>query len=196
MTMRLFHFSDDPDITIFHPRPVRVAVDRPAGQERLNGPLVWATDEAHELLYLFPRECPRIVVWPTQYTSEKDRTAWFGETTNRRAIAHIERAWLDRLASGVIYRYHLAVDQFEDIDDAGMWVSNTPVVPSHMDVLDNLIAELDSRKVELRIMGSLTPLKEIWQTTLHASGIRLRNAQGWGKPGWTHSKPGRAVAIK
>jgi hypothetical protein len=147
-------------------------------------------------LYLFPRECPRIVVWPTQYTSEEDRTAWFGATANRRAIAHIERAWLDRLASGVIYRYHVPVNQFEDIDDVGMWVSNTPVVPSRMDVLGDLIAELESRNVELRIMDNLTPLKEIWQTTLHASGIRLRNAQGWVKPGWTHSKPGRAVDIK
>lgn len=196
MTIRLFHFSDDPAIAIFHPRPVRVAVDRPAGQEWLNGPLVWATDEAHELLYLFPRECPRIVVWPTQYTSEEDRTAWFSATANRRAIAHIERAWLDRLTSSVIYRYHVPVNQFEDIDDVGMWVSNTHVVPSRMDVLNDLMAELESRNVELRSMDSLIPLKEIWQTTLHASGIRLRNAQGWGKPGWTHSKPGRAVDIK
>ncbi|WP_339329380.1 DUF6886 family protein [Burkholderia multivorans] len=54
MTTGLFHFSDDPGIAMFHPRPVRVADDRPAGQEWLNGPLVWATDEAHYLLYLFP----------------------------------------------------------------------------------------------------------------------------------------------
>lgn len=196
MTTRLFHFSDDPDIAIFRPRPVRVAVDRPVGQEWLNGPLVWATDEAHEFLYLFPRDCPRIVVWPTQYTTVEDRAAWFGEAANRRAIAHVERAWLDRLASGAIYRYHVPVEQLDDIDDVGVWVSNSSVVPSQMDVLDDLTAELELRNVELRIMDSLTPLKGVWQTTLHASGIRLRNAQGWGKPGWTHSKPGRPVAIR
>jgi hypothetical protein len=125
--------------------------------------------------------------------------AWFGEAANFRPIAHIERAWLDRLTHGVVYRYHVPVERFDDVDDVddvGMWVSNTSVVPLHMDGVDDLIAELQSRNVELRIMGSLTPLKGIWQTTLHASGIRLRNAQNWGKPGWTHSKPGRPVAMK
>lgn len=189
MTTRLFHFSDDPGIAIFHPRPVRVSVDRPAGQQWLNGPLVWATDEAHELLYLFPRECLRIVVWPTQHTTGEDKAAWFGAAANSRAIAHIERAWEDRLTHGVVYRYHVPVERFDDVDDVGMWVSNTPVVPSHMDVLDDLIAELQSRNVELRIMDSLTPLKGVWQTTLHASGIRLRNAQNWGsRAGPTRSR--------
>ncbi|WP_374044880.1 DUF6886 family protein [uncultured Pantoea sp.] len=54
--MRLFHFSDNPDISVFRPRPLRIHVDRPAGQEWLNGSLIWATDEAYELLYLFPRD--------------------------------------------------------------------------------------------------------------------------------------------
>jgi hypothetical protein len=195
MTVRLFHFSDDPGITIFHPRPVRVSVDRPAGQEWLNGPLVWATDEIYELLYLFPRECPRIVVWPTQYTSIEDRAAWFGDTSSR-AIAHIEHDWFDRFRTARIYRYHVPFEQFEDIDDVGMWVSRTPVFPTRIDIVDDLIGELGSRNIELRVMDRLTPLKRVWQTTLHASGIRLRNAHDWGKPGWTHSKPGRLVVIR
>lgn len=36
----------------------------------------------------------------------------------------------------------------------------------------------------------------IIRTSLHASGIRLRNAQDWGKPGWTHSKPGRQIIVQ
>ena len=56
VAMRLFHFSDDPAIGLFTPRPVRVAVARPSGQAWLNGPLVWSIDEAHQILYLFPRE--------------------------------------------------------------------------------------------------------------------------------------------
>jgi hypothetical protein len=28
-------------------------------------------------------------------------------------------------------------------------------------------------------MESLAPLRDVWSTSLHASGIRLRNAQGW-----------------
>jgi hypothetical protein len=44
-----------------------------------------------------------------------------------------------------------------------------------------LPAELETRQVELRVMESLLPLRDIWKTTLHASGIRLRNARGWGR---------------
>ena len=28
-------------------------------------------------------------------------------------------------------------------------------------------------------METLTPLRGLWETTLHTSGIRLRNAVGW-----------------
>ena len=75
--MNLYHFSDDPGIAVFEPRPLRVAVDRGFDRDWLNGRLVWATDEAHSLLYLFPRECPRVVIWPTSFTSQTDREAWF-----------------------------------------------------------------------------------------------------------------------
>ena len=54
--MRLFHFSEDAAITRFAPRPVAVPSARPREQEWLNGPLVWAIDEAHQPLYLFPRD--------------------------------------------------------------------------------------------------------------------------------------------
>src|ERR1700677_3242473 len=99
--MRLFHFSDDPGIALFTPRPIRVPVERPPGQEWLNGPLVWAIDQEHELLYLFPRECPRIVVWPTATSTAEDWDAWRGGS-DCRAVAHIERAWLERLESARI----------------------------------------------------------------------------------------------
>ncbi len=39
--MRLFHFSDDPGIGTFLPRPVGVAAARPAGREWLG----WATSQ-------------------------------------------------------------------------------------------------------------------------------------------------------
>lgn len=192
--MRLFHFSDDPDIRMFRPRPIRVMVDRPAGQEWLNGPLVWATDEAHELLYLFPRECPRILVWPTPDTTPEEKDIWFGRR-NYRAIAHIESAWFERMRAGVIHRYDLPVFPFEEVGEVGMWVSRAEVMPERIETLHDLLAELAARNVELRVMERLTPLKDVWQTSLHASGIRLRNAQDWGKPAWTHSKPGRKIIV-
>jgi hypothetical protein len=36
-----------------------------------------------------------------------------------------------------------------------------------------------SAGVELRVMERLTPLRHVWSTSLHASGVRLRNAAGW-----------------
>ena len=44
--MRLFHFSDDPDFGVFEPRPPRILPERRAGEDWLNGPLVWAIDPA------------------------------------------------------------------------------------------------------------------------------------------------------
>jgi hypothetical protein len=38
---------------------------------------------------------------------------------------------------------------------------------------------LRSSGVELRVLDRLTPLRGVWDSSLHASGIRLRNAQGW-----------------
>src|SRR5215472_18463871 len=126
--MRLFHFSDDPSIEVFEPRPVLVPSRRPPGREWLNGPLVWAIDEAHQPMYLFPRDCPRILLWVKPETSDEDRARWFGDRTCRM-IAYIEEAWRARMASGFIYRYELEAMAFEDLADAGMWVSRGAVRP-------------------------------------------------------------------
>ncbi|WP_425997362.1 DUF6886 family protein [Caulobacter sp. DWR1-3-2b1] len=186
--MQLAHFSDDPNIGLFEPRPVRVAVDRPVGQDWLNGPLVWAIDQPHRILYLFPRECPRIVVWPTPETTEEDRLTWMGETC-AQAVAYVESSWMDRLKRAVIHRYAMPPDGFEDTREIGMWASRSAVRPSGVEALANLPAQLAEHDVELRPLERLTSLRPIWNSTLHASGVRLRNAVGWGEPGWPHSVP-------
>jgi hypothetical protein len=178
---RLFHFSDDPAISTFAPRPVRVPSSREPGQEWLNGPLVWAVDEAHQAVYLFPRECPRILLWPTPATTPEDRAAWWGSRTCRM-IAHIEWAWLERLQQAIIYRYELEPTDFESLDDAWMWVSRAAQKPLGMTAYDDLLGALAAQDVELRVMDSLLPLRDVWTTSLHASGIRLRNAAGWEQP--------------
>jgi hypothetical protein len=175
--VRLFHFSDDPAITRFTPRPVRVPSSRPAGRGWLNGPLVWAIDEAHEFLYLFPRDCPRILAWATPRTSPADRDRLgLGDS---RAVAFVEAAWIGRLRSAVIHRYELPSETFRSLEDAGMWVSEAPVVPIDRLVLAGLDGELTRRGVELRVVDSLAPLAPLWQSSLHVSGIRLRNAATW-----------------
>jgi hypothetical protein len=186
--MRLFHFSEDPGIGLFVPRPVRIPVDRRSGQEWLNGPLVWAIDEAHDVLYLFPRECPRILIWPTAQTKPEDRAEWFGDC-GARAIAFVEERWAPRLRAGIVHRYELPTASFEDLGDVGMWVSRSAVRPLRAEAVRSLPHALEARNVEVRFLPSLTPLRVIWSTTLHASGLRLRNAEGWGDPSRPNARP-------
>ena len=70
-------------------------------------------------------------------------------------------------------------DAFEDLGDAGMWVSRQPVTPLNARTLNDLPRELRDQGVELRLVERLTPLRDLWSSTLHASGVRLRDAQGW-----------------
>ena len=51
-----------------------------------------------------------------------------------------------------------------------------------MEAITDLPAALRAQDVELRIMESLTPMRDVWSTSLHVSGIRLRNALDWATP--------------
>ncbi|KQT85043.1 hypothetical protein ASG51_01530 [Methylobacterium sp. Leaf465] len=177
----MFHFSEDPAIRLFVPRPVRVPIDRGPDRAWLNGPLVWAIDAAHSLLYLFPRDCPRIVIWPTAETSPEDRRTWFGDVAGR-AVAYVEEAWMDRIRSGTLHRYAMPSEAFEPAGDPGTWVSRRAVIPDSRDSLPDLPAAMAWAGLELRMLPRLTPLAPIWRSSLHASGIRLRNAQDWVPP--------------
>jgi hypothetical protein len=185
--MRLFHFSETVGLSKFTPRPVETIVERPVGYEWLNGPLVWAIDEAHSFLYLFPRNCPRILLWETARTTDDDRLRWMGET-EARVVAYIEAQWEERLENANVFRYELPPISFEDVGEIGMWVSRTEVDPLEVVCLADLRVGLERASVELRIVDSLTWLRPAWESTIHASGIRLRNAIGWGEPGWPHSR--------
>ncbi|GAB4325505.1 MAG: hypothetical protein Kow0010_08050 [Dehalococcoidia bacterium] len=178
MIRRLYHFSDEPGIARFEPRPVAVPSPRPPGQEWLNGPLVWAIDEWHQPLYFFPRDCPRILLWPLPTTTDEDLRRWWGDR-DVRMVAYVEREWLPRIAQAMVYRYTLPADSFEPLHDAGMWVSRDPATPVGAEAIAGLPHVLQMAGVELVALDDLTPLRGVWRTTLHASGIRLRNAKGW-----------------
>jgi hypothetical protein len=175
---RLFHFSENADIGTFEPRPVRVPSRRPPGREWLNGPLVWAIDDWHQPMYLFPRDCPRILIWPTERTTAEDRQRYWGVCSSRM-IAFIERSWVARLRSAVMCRYELPAASFENLRDAGMWVTKTAVQPVRKEIIADLPAALELRNVELRPIDDLLALSPLWATSLHVSGIRLRNAANW-----------------
>lgn len=176
VAMCLFHFSDDPDIAVFEPRPVRIPSIRPPGREWLNGPLVWAIDADHDFMYLFPRDCPRILLWAMPDTPEAERRRWLGDW---RAVAYVERHWLERLEAETIHRYGMPAERFEDLKDAGMWVARERVVPIDRLAMSRLDREFAPRSVDLRVVDRLTPLRGVWDAGLHVSGIRLRNARGW-----------------
>jgi len=185
----VFHFSEEPAIEVFEPRPVRVPAQRPPGQDWLNGPLVWAIDAWHAPMYYFPRDCPRILLWKTARTTSDDLDRWWRGDRGRRMQAHIEAAWLERLRTTPIYRYVFDPDAFEPLQDVGMWVSRRAVRPLAVEPVGDLLAALAGAKAELHVLDDLLPLKGVWESTLHASGVRLRNAAGWGEPGWPHSRP-------
>jgi hypothetical protein len=176
--MRLFHFSDDPDIDAFVPRPVRVPSPRPGGQEWLNGPLVWAVTEARQATYLFPRDCPRIVLWPTPDTTSEDLERWWGPSESRM-VAHVEARWLHAIRAASLWRYELPPDGFRAIDGDWTWVTDRRVVPLDRRPCGDLLTALAAQGVEVRVVDSLVPLRDVWSSSLHASGIRLRHAAGW-----------------
>ncbi len=177
--MRLFHFSDDPTIARFTPRPVAVPSPRAPGREWLNGPLVWAIEEERSAMYLFPRDCPRILLWPLPHSSPADIERWW-DGSSARMLAYIEEGWAERLCAASLHRYELPAVGFECLDDAGMWVSRRPIRPLAKVTVRDLPARLAACDVELRVVESLTPLRGVWNSSLHASGLRLRNAAGWG----------------
>ena len=168
--MRLYHFSEDPTIERFEPRLMEA---RPEGEA-----LVWAIDEWHSPMYFFPRDCPRILLWLLPTTSEADRERWFG-ASEARMLAHIEWGWLERMRTTSLYRYVFDGAEFEDLGDAGMFVSRAVIAPLEVAPVGDLLQALREADVELRVVERLTPLRGVWDTSLHASGIRLRNAVGW-----------------
>ncbi len=178
--MRLFHFSEDPAIQCFIPRPVRVPSQRAPGRDWLNAPLVWAIDEDHECMYLFPRDCPRILMWANAETSDDDRYRWLGDLSEGMdTVAYLEQARLGEFESAVLFRYELPSHTFVDLEDAGMWVSRDEVVPVSVSRVANLASELQRCRTELRVVDSLLSLRGAWNSSVHASGIRLRHAKGW-----------------
>jgi hypothetical protein len=166
----LYHFSEENNIEIFHPRRHQSFPDSPA--------MVWAIDEERSPLYLLPRECPRIGFWAAPETNEYDREKYLHTTSADKIIA-VESGWLERLQNTKLYRYSFSLDHFTMMDEgAGYFVSYETEQPLEMESVGPLLEALIQKGVELRIMPSLQPLAEkLPKTTLHYSMIRMRNAK-------------------
>ena len=161
----LFHVSEEPSIARFEPRPSPYA----------DGPVVWAIDAERLRNYLLPRDCPRVTYYAGRETTAADVERFLGSSP---AVIAVESAWLERLRSCRLYCYHLPPETFACIDEcAGYFVSREPVVPTRVQVVDDLLAALLGRGVELRFVPDLWLLRDaVVSSTLLFSLIRMRNA--------------------
>jgi hypothetical protein len=161
----LFHVSEEPGIERFAPRP------SPNADE----PVVWAVDADRHRNYLLPRECPRVTYYAGPETAAADVERFLGSSP---AVIAVESAWLERVRSCRLYCYHLPPQTFTCLDKcAGYYVSRQPVVPTAVEVVEDLLAALLGRGVELRFVPNLWPLREtVVSSTLRFSLIRMRNA--------------------
>lgn len=166
----LYHFSEDPTIPRFVPRP-------PLAHPEVE-PLVWAIDEWHAPMYYVPRDCPRVCFWPVETSTPADVERFFSYVAARMVIA-IEAGWLDRLRATSLYRYALPHEPFEVQDAAaGYYVSREPVTPLAVEPVGDLLAALVDAGVELRLSQTLQPLAQaVVASSLHFSLIRMRNAR-------------------
>jgi hypothetical protein len=176
--MPLYHFSEDPNIHVFEPHIAATSIVRDA--------LVWAIADWHQVMYFFPRDCPRACFWPAEETTREDRERFFGLSDARMIIA-VESGWLERIRTTTLYRYTMPEAAFRPAraDASGHWVSHETVEPIAVAPMPDLLAALLAENVELRIMPSLVELwKAVIQSSLQFSGTRLRNAQGWSDVDW------------
>jgi hypothetical protein len=161
----LFHVSEESGIERFEPRPSKYA----------SGLVVWAIDADRLRNYLVPRECPRVTYYAGRKTIAADVERFLGSSA---AVVAVESAWLEHLRSCRLYCYHMPPETFECLDEcAGYFVSRVPVAPARVQVVDDPIAELVRRGVELRFVPNLWPLRDaVVASTLQFSLIRMCNA--------------------
>ena len=161
----LFHVSEELGIELFEPRPSDYVAE----------PVVWAitADRLHN--YLLPRDCPRVTYYAGSETSAADVERFLGSSA---AVVAVESDWFERVRTCRLCCYHLPSETFECIDEcAGYFVSRVAVVPARVEVIDDPIAELLKRGIELRFVPDLWPLRDaVVQSTLQFSIIRMRNA--------------------
>jgi hypothetical protein len=169
---KLFHISEQPGISIFNPRP------SPSHFDNISGDIVFAISEDLLHNYLLPRDCPRVTFYAGLNTSDKDRQRFLGNTKADHVLI-VESGWYQRIKQTVLYCYEFAPEDFILIDEcAGYYVSYKPVVPVGVIVIDDILAVLLNRNIELRFTPSLIEIAEaVRESSLQFSLIRMRNAK-------------------
>jgi hypothetical protein len=166
----LFHVSEEPGIVEFSPRPSKYT----------KVPVVWAVNDEKLRNYLLPRDCPRVTYYANAETVPEDSARFLGTSS---AVVAIEASWWNRVRASTLFSYQLPPESFTCIDEcAGYFVSRESVRPLHVEIIEDPIAALLARGVELRILPILGPLRDsVVASTLQFSIIRMRNANA-GQP--------------
>jgi hypothetical protein len=161
----LYHVSEESGIARLDPRPAT----------GIDYPVVWAVSAERLRNYLLPRDCPRVTFFAGARTEEADVARFLGVSS---AVVAFEAAWLERVRAARLFCYHLPEETFKCVDRcAGYFHGREPVVPSGVEVIDDLLAALKLRGVEIRVLPSLWELHDaVVGSTLSYSIIRMRNA--------------------
>ena len=170
--MRIFHVSEENDITVFHPRlPDRLDLDPEKG-------LVWAINDTCLPNFLTPRNCPRVCYHIGATTTEQDKRAFIASTQCSHVIV-IESKWFETMKNTKLYLYEFDRNGFTLQDqNAGYYVSETTQFPFAKFEVENLFEELFKRNVELRVVDNLWDIyDEIQKTSFNWSMCRMRFAQ-------------------
>jgi hypothetical protein len=164
----LYHFSEDPTIERFVPHVPRTNPGQPAR--------VYAIDAAHEALYWFPRDCPRVTVWADDAAELEVLASRF--TTTARRLQATESSWLGRLRAVTLHRYAFDAAAFRPWEEAdGQWVTDQPVVPLRVEPCGDLLQRHVDAGVELRLVPDLWPLRDaVVGSGLPFSIVRMANA--------------------
>jgi hypothetical protein len=119
------------------------------------------------------------MAWVADHTTPDDRDRIIGPGGGDRVHA-IEYPWLPAMLTTQLYAYRLPADRFHPVGDGPF---HAQVATEPVDALGppipvaNLIAIHAEAGIQLRVLPSLYPYwDEVITTTLHFSGIRLRNA--------------------
>ncbi|EFM09687.1 conserved hypothetical protein [Paenibacillus curdlanolyticus YK9] len=170
--MKLFHVSEESDITRFEPRlPTRTDLDPDKG-------LVWAINERCLPNFLTPRNCPRVTYHCNETTTEEDKRLFLSSESVRHVVA-IEHKWLEMMRRTTLYLYEFDRAGFYLLDEgAGYYLSETTQFPINKIIIRDPLGALISRGVEVRMIDQLWDLADrIQQTSFHWSLCRMGFAQ-------------------
>jgi hypothetical protein len=169
MSTLLHHFSENMNIREFVPHVPRTNPSQ--------APAVWAIDPEHAPLYWFPRECPRVTIWPRTPLEQHDFRGTFHTSAPR--LHAIEWDWLDRMRAARIYRYDFDPRGFEPWANVhGQWISHDTVVPVNVTAMSDLLNAHAAAAIELRAVPTLWPLHDVAVSDRWAfSIVRMTNAQ-------------------